>query len=458
MQLLEMQQGAVELKKGTSDSEIKKYTSKGLDVQLVDPNTEELTENESPYEYSKTDSAALGQKVIRTLVATLKAQGDEIHKTAEGKPDVKLSAGVNRFSVEVDYGDNVLAKNDTFKFTIDPQAGKLLFKLGNKNLPLINIDVTDGNNDSLNTVLLQKNLGLVLKKLKTEPNVTIPGEEPAIEPQPLDGEVAETTKHVGGKYVNYPEKGGDRLGTFSSKKAAQKQLAAIEISKHQKNEAAKPDYLDFDKDKNTKEPMKKALKDKKAAIKEDLDLGHEDDEPGMLKGDVYKIAKNAAELYKALEAFEGQGEVDFPHWWQAKIIRAADDLQCAKEYLEFETKEPAIDAAIHTLGEAKGICCYDCGHVHVKGTSCPTPKLTGSRSCKPKSVKEATVPGDVAALQKAQTSATTMQAKSKNINNMTEFPGAFETWISSLGLPPDKATRGTLESAIRKVLVKLGYK
>ena len=65
---------------------------------------------------------------------------------------------------------------------------------------------------------------------------------------------------------------------------------------------------------------------------------------------------------------------------------------------------------------------------------------------------------DVAALGKAQTSATTVQAKAKNINNMTEFPGAFENWISNLGLPPEKVTRGTLESAIRKVLVKLGYK
>lgn len=49
--------------------------------------------------------------------------------------------------------------------------------------------------------------------------------------------VDETTKHVGNKYVNYPEHGGDRLGTFNSKKAAEKQLKAIEISKHQKNEA-----------------------------------------------------------------------------------------------------------------------------------------------------------------------------------------------------------------------------
>ncbi len=51
----------------------------------------------------------------------------------------------------------------------------------------------------------------------------------------LNQPVKETIKKVDGKYVVYPKKGGDRLGTHSTKSAAQKQLAAIEISKH-KNE------------------------------------------------------------------------------------------------------------------------------------------------------------------------------------------------------------------------------
>jgi hypothetical protein len=33
------------------------------------------------------------------------------------------------------------------------------------------------------------------------------------------------------------------------------------------------------------------------------------------------------------------------------------------------------------LDEKKGTCCHKCGHVHVKGTSCPTPFLKGERSC-----------------------------------------------------------------------------
>jgi hypothetical protein len=44
----------------------------------------------------------------------------------------------------------------------------------------------------------------------------------------------ETIKKVGDKYAVYPEKGGKRLGTHDTKAKAQKQLAAIEISKQQK--------------------------------------------------------------------------------------------------------------------------------------------------------------------------------------------------------------------------------
>lgn len=43
--------------------------------------------------------------------------------------------------------------------------------------------------------------------------------------------IKEIIKKVDGKYAVYPKKGGHRLGTHKTKAAAQKQLAAIEISK-----------------------------------------------------------------------------------------------------------------------------------------------------------------------------------------------------------------------------------
>jgi hypothetical protein len=84
----------------------------------------------------------------------------------------------------------------------------------------------------------------------------------------------------------------------------------------------------------------------KMSLDEDLDLGHTDDEPHMLKADLYRIGKYAMELYQMVDRFEGQGEVDFPHWWQAKIIKAASMMSSAKHYLEFELKEPQVDAMV----------------------------------------------------------------------------------------------------------------
>lgn len=82
-------------------------------------------------------------------------------------------------------------------------------------------------------------------------------------------------------------------------------------------------------------------------IGEDLDLGHQDNEPHMLKGDLYRIGKYAMELYQMVDEFEyGHSEVDFPHWWQSKIIRAKEMVSSAKHYLDFELKEPAIDAMV----------------------------------------------------------------------------------------------------------------
>ena len=84
-------------------------------------------------------------------------------------------------------------------------------------------------------------------------------------------------------------------------------------------------------------------------LKEDIDIGHEDNEPGMLQGDLYQIGKAAMDLYALLDDMEGEGEVDLPSWWQAKIFKAKEAIVGAAEYLDFELKEPAIDAVVDTL-------------------------------------------------------------------------------------------------------------
>jgi hypothetical protein len=89
---------------------------------------------------------------------------------------------------------------------------------------------------------------------------------------------------------------------------------------------------------------------------EDLDIGHQDDEPGMLKNDLARAAKMAAMLYKKVHKYDKMGiEVDFPQWWQEKIIKGKSYLQSAFDYLDGEEMVSQIDTTMDALvTEKKG--------------------------------------------------------------------------------------------------------
>lgn len=85
-----------------------------------------------------------------------------------------------------------------------------------------------------------------------------------------------------------------------------------------------------------------------------LSVGHIDDEAGMLKQTAYDIVKYGADLYKMLMHYEAMNtHVDFPHWWQAKVIKARDYISAATHYLEYETKEPVIQQQIDNITETE---------------------------------------------------------------------------------------------------------
>ena len=85
-------------------------------------------------------------------------------------------------------------------------------------------------------------------------------------------------------------------------------------------------------------------------VKEDIDVGHQDDEPAMLKNKLFRAAKMAAMLYKKLDKYDQMpSEVDFPDWWQSKISKSKDMLQAAFDYLDGEEGVQATD----TMGEDK---------------------------------------------------------------------------------------------------------
>jgi len=87
------------------------------------------------------------------------------------------------------------------------------------------------------------------------------------------------------------------------------------------------------------------LKKNKFIREGDLDVGHQDDEPGMLKNKLFRAAKMASMLYKKVDKYDRMGgEVDFPSWWQNKINKSQDMLQSAYDYLDGEENVAKIDS------------------------------------------------------------------------------------------------------------------
>lgn len=91
----------------------------------------------------------------------------------------------------------------------------------------------------------------------------------------------------------------------------------------------------------------------------DIDVGHQDDEPDMLQATAFETAQYAAKLVKKLQKYDDHdGEVDFPNWWQSKLILAKDYMQKAYHYLDSEEKQPAIDQLAleeNTMNEGRSL-------------------------------------------------------------------------------------------------------
>jgi hypothetical protein len=102
---------------------------------------------------------------------------------------------------------------------------------------------------------------------------------------------------------------------------------------------SKPDFLDIDKDGNKKEPMKKAVADKKKTNEGLGDLAHQaerDHEVQMARAELYKIAKYAIKLHEMLKNVSEEEGIE--GWQQAKITKAGDYLDSVFHSLEYDMK------------------------------------------------------------------------------------------------------------------------
>lgn len=134
------------------------------------------------------------------------------------------------------------------------------------------------------------------------------------------------------------KKSGSRYG--GSKQAADKDDEEDEGKKKDKKvkESAKPDYLDFDKDGNKKEPMKKALKDKK--VKEDLKLSEL--KKSTLGSYVKKASKDAVKKTRDSDAEDEYGDPDEGEKLDKKAQKRMAGVNKAVDKL---TKEAAMSPA-----------------------------------------------------------------------------------------------------------------
>jgi hypothetical protein len=323
----ETQKGSVELKKGTSDSEIKKYTDKGINVQLVDPTTEKIAE-QSQKKYTAEETKAVANEVARALIRVMRNQGNEIRNAKL----TGISSG--KFNIHFEYGQD--KGEDTFKFSLNPETTSIHLDLEGEDIQLSDFIITQGNEVSLPTPELESKLADAMVKYTSNDQV--------------DEKLGPKSKPE--TYIKDFQKSD--APQFKGKSKEKKRQMAIAAYMANKNEGLDPVGKEDDDINNDGkvDSTDKYLANRRQAIaknmKEDLDVGHQDNEPAMLKKDVYRIAKMASMLYKELDKFDNGQEVDFPHWWQAKIIKAYDYLQSAYGYLDAEQKTQQIDNTVIT--------------------------------------------------------------------------------------------------------------
>lgn len=80
------------------------------------------------------------------------------------------------------------------------------------------------------------------------------------------------------------------------------------------------------------------------SVEKDI-IGHVDAEADMIRKELFKMGKYSVELYRMLDKVPNG---DFPHWWQAKLVKAGEYLADAKHYLEAELYAPEEESPLDT--------------------------------------------------------------------------------------------------------------
>lgn len=333
--------------------------------------------------YTTQESTAVGKAVAKSLLKVLRAQGDEV-------VGLKLTGiGVDKFNIHVEYGND--KGSDTFKFDLNPEGTAIILDLGTEPMELVDFVITQGNTVSMPTPELEDKLSDAMKKYVGEPSDDEYDQMAAMQtptdPSQLNKNIAEGNSEADleliRKFMTMAETEPSKFERLYDQAKVQasttndikfKHLVSLmdRANAYYLQSMANQDRFDADRE----------------GMNEDDHL-QPDDETSMAKAQLKSIQSNAS---KMMDLLGDDDQLDA--WVQAKLTKAEDYLDAVAGYTESEKheedEEQQSNVIAVALQEKKGTCCHKCGHVHVKGTSHPTPYLTGKKSCEFRKVDEVT--------------------------------------------------------------------
>lgn len=282
---------------------------KGLNVKL--------TNEQDGVEFSIEETKLVAKDVAKALLEALREVGDEVHK---GKV---RNIEPNSFEVYIEYKNEF---TDEFSFYIDQDTLHLVDFSFDKEIGEIGIKPSGV--PIVHDDLIQNNLIKHFKSLNEQDSKR------------------EKYIHLFNMFKKAPEEKKRELKPKLEKAAKQ---------------------LGMDLDLTGISGSRKSKK-RFGRMSEDLEIGHRDDEPGMLKRYAYDTATYAAKLYKLLDKYDRmEDKVDFPNWWQEKVMRARQDISKAQHYLEFEEKQPVIDQLALENKQIKELKSFEESGLMIKG-------------------------------------------------------------------------------------------
>jgi len=149
-----------------------------------------------------------------------------------------------------------------------------------------------------------------------------------------DDALSNVLGRLGDELTRYGEAGGASSIDELSKKVRLSKEQILKMMKWAQQQ--KDTSLQKVKDPDPKPDEEDDLKDSVAT--ENTPIGHTDDERNMIRKELYQMAKYAKEMFEMLEDLPADS--DFPHWWQAKVVKSLQMLSKAKHYLENEMAVP----------------------------------------------------------------------------------------------------------------------